>query len=391
MANLHPLWRTLGPEGLVAGVEAQWHYWLGDTLDVVRPFLKPERTLASRYPCERSPGTCARRVVCRGDDDIVAVCGYGEAVCEPMPLTRADVVVYGLDLPRLLCKASTALGCAGKALPVAGNGTWSLGARSGGGLVFFVLPDRETGCTGPLAVLLAHYPDGDISVLMPTVEGLGAVDRALLNYRRVTVLACDEVFGVDASGEVTATEPSYAIPTDEVLAVRDGVGGFEYSPLAVCWRHEDNAPVEITSLDELEAVRALEPDVEHFVDATLDRPRCSKRSGGEKRDKADLTQGEVAMLLAFIARGVAGRGHERPDRFRISNLSTAESKKQVFKEMRRKVDRNTTSRQKYALFKARRSLLGGPQLYEIRPDEGVTFCFLVRSEDLAEMRAAAVR
>jgi hypothetical protein len=308
-----------------------------------------------------------------------------------MPLTRADVVVYGLDLPGLLCKASAALGCPGKALPVANNGTWSLGARPGGGSVFFVLPDRETGYTGPLAVLLANYPEGDIAVLMPTVEGLGAVDRALLSYRRVTVLACDEVFSVDASGQVTANEPSYAIPTDEALAVRDGVGGCKCSPLAVCWRHEDVAPVNITSLDELEELRALEEDVEHFVDATLDRPRCSKRNGGEERDEADLTQGEIAMLLAFIARGAAGHGHERPERFRISNLSTEQSKKQVFKEMRRKVDRNTTSRQKYALFKARRSLFGGPQLYEIRPDKGVTFCFLMRSEDLAEMRAAAVR
>lgn len=97
------------------------------------------------------------------------------------------------------------------------------------------------------------------------------------------------------------------------------------------------------------------------------------------------------MLLAFMARRVAGREHERPESLRISNLSTAESKKQAFKEMRRKVDRNTTSRQKYALFKARRSLDGGPQLYEIRPDEGVTFCFLVRPDDLDQMRAVAVR
>lgn len=391
MPSLHALWRTLEREVVVAGVEAQWHLWLGETFDAVRPFLKPEQELATSYPCEREPDTCARRVVHHGPDDIVAVCGMDVPECERMPLTRADVVVHALALPRLLAQVGDALGCSGDVQRVTGARFWSLGVRPGGGAVFFVLPDRETGYSTTLATLLAHHPSGDLAVLVPCADSLSASDRSLLSQRRASVIACDEVLELDDAGKLIQLSPTYVTPTPEVLTLHDGAGEYQRKPIAVCWRHNSDAPVQITTDEELATLRAMEQDVDHFVDATLDKPCCSKRNGKKKRDEAALTQGEVAMLLAFIARRVGGRDHERPENLRISILSTTESKKQAFKEMRRKVDRNTTSRQKYALFKARRSLDGGPQLYEIRPDDGVTFCFLVRPDDLEQMRGVAVR
>jgi len=386
MPSLHALWRTLEREVALAGVEAQWRLWLGETLDTVRPFLKPEQELATSYPCERQPDTCARRVVHHGPDDIVAVCGMDLAECERLPLARAEVVVHALPLPRLLAKVGDALGCSGDVQPVTGARAWSLGVRPGGGAVFFVLPDRESGYSSTLASVLAHHPAGDLAVLVPCADSLSASDRSLLSQRRATVILCDEVLDLDDAGALVRRSPTYTMPTPEVLTVRDGAGEYGRKPIAICWRHDSDAPVQITKDEDLATLRALEQDVDHFVDATLDKPCCSKRNGKKKRDTAELMPGEVAMLLAFMARRVAGRDHERPESLRISNLSTAESKKQAFKEMRRKVDRNTASRQKYALFKARRSLDGGPQLYEIRPDDGVTFCFLVRPDDLEQIR-----
>lgn len=391
MRSLHALWRTIEREAVLAGVEAQWQLWLGDDIDVARAFLKPEQNLASSYPCERHPGACARRVVHHGPDDVVAVCGLDESECERLALKRADAVVYALSLPRLLAGVGEALGCGGDVQPVAGARAWSLGARPGGASVFFVLPERETGYGGTLATILAHHPSGELAVLVPLADALAASDRSLLSQRRATVLACDEMLDLDDEGELTTRDPTYVIPLVEPLMVRDGAGDYDRKPIAICWRHDSDAPVNVSDNGELDRLRELEHGVEHFVDATLDKPRCSKSNGKKKRDEADLTQGEVAMLLAFIARRSAGRDHERPENLRVSILSTTESKKQAFKEMRRKVDRNTTSRQKYALFKARRSLDGGPQLYEIRPDSGVTFCFLLRPEDLAQIHAAVVR
>lgn len=391
MASLHALWRTLEREAVLAGVEAQWRLWLGETLDAVRPFLKPEQELATSYPCERQTYACARRVIHHGPDDIVAVCGLDVAECERLPLTRADVIVHALALPRLLAEIRDALSIGGDVQPIAGARVWALGVRAGGAAVFFVLPDREHGYSTTVATVLAHHPSGDLAVLVPCADSLSATDRALLSQRHAAVIACEELLDLDDDGQLVQRSPTYVMRTPEVLTVRDGAGEYQRKPIAICWRHDNDVPVQITTDEELATIRGLEQDVDHFVDATLDRPCCSKRNGKKKRDEAELTQGEVGMLLAFIARRVAGRDHERPENLRISILSTTESKKQAFKEMRRKVDRNTTSRQKYALFKARRNLDGGPQLYEIRPDEGVTFCFLVRPDDLDQMRAVAVR
>lgn len=391
MPSLHELWRTIEREEVLAGVEAQWQLWLGDTVDVVRPFLKPEQNLASSYPCERHPSACARRVVHHGPDDIVAVCGLDESECDRLALKRADVVVYGLALPRLLAEVAHVLGGGGDVERISDARVWSLGSRSGTQF-FFVLPDRDAGYEAPLATLLCRYPTGEFAVLVPTQDSLAPANRALLSQRRASALSCDDLLDLDGDGHfVRRQSATYVIPTTGVMTLHDGAGAYGPKPLAMCWRHDNATPVPIADAAELDRARAVENDVEHFVDATLDKPRCSRRNGKKKRDDADLTQGEVAMLLAFIARRAAGRDHERPENLRISILSTTESKKQAFKEMRRKVDRNTTSRQKYALFKARRNLDGGPQLYEIRPDEGVTFCFIVRPDDLAAMREAAVR
>lgn len=373
MASLHALWRTLEREAVLAGVETQWRLWLGETLDAVRPFLKPERELATSYPCERQPDICARRVVHHGPDDIVAVCGLDVPECERLPLPRADVIVHALALPRLLANVSGALGCNGDVQQVVGARAWSLGVRPGGAAVFFALPDREHGYSTTLATVLAHHPSGDLAVLVPCADSLSATDRALLSQRHAAVIAGEELLGLDDDGQLIQRSPNYVMPTPEVLTVRDGAGEYQRKPIAICWRHDNDVPVQITTDEELATIRGLEQDVDHFVDATLDKPSCSKRNGKKKRDEERLTAGQVSILAAYLARATRKLDHERPENLRIPNVTTAASRKKAFNDMRRKVDVTTGSRRSYRLFKDRASFSGGPQEYEFRPDDGATY------------------
>ncbi len=392
MPSLHALWRTIEREEVLAGVEAQWQIWLGDILDVLRPYLKPEQDLASSYPCERLPDACARRVVHHGTDDVVAVCGLDESECDRRPLTRADVVVYELALPRLFAGIGEALGCGGDVQPIAGARAWSLGVRAGGAHVFFVLSERETGYAAPLATLLAHHPTGDLVLIVPTADGLAAADRALLSQRRVAVLACDELILIDDNGKLVHRAPaSYVIPPPEVLSVREGPATYAQKPVAICWRHDSATPVQIIDAADLDRVRAIESDVEHFVDATLDKPRCSKSNGKKRRDEERLTAGQVSMLAAYLARATRSLDHERPENLRIPNVTTPASRKKAFNDMRRKVDVTTDSRRSYRLFKDRASFSGGPQEYEFRPDDSATYCFLVRFEHFSSVETAVIR
>jgi len=391
MPSLHALWRTIEREEVLAGVEAQWQLWLGDALDVLRPFLKPEQNLASSYPCERHPDACARRVVHHGPDDIVAVCGLDESECDRRPLTRADAVVYALALPRLLAGVGEALGCGGDVQPVCTR-AWSLGVRPGGAHVFFVLPERETGFAAPLATLLAHHPTGEFVLIVPTADTLAAADRALLSQRRAAALVCDEVIDLNDDGQLVHHAPaSYVIPPPEVLSVHEGPATYAQKPVAICWRHDSATPVQIIDAGDLDRVRAIESDVEHFVDATVDKPRCSKRNGKKKRDEDRLTAGQVSMLAAYLARATRNLDHERPENLRIPNVTTVASRKKAFNDMRRKVDVTTDSRRSYRLFKDRASFSGGPQEYEFRPDEGASYCFLVRFEHFSSVESAVIR
>ena len=246
MRSLHALWRTIEREAVLAGVEAQWQLWLGDDIDVARAFLKPEQNLASSYPCEHHPGACARRVVHHGPDDVVAVCGLDESECERLALKRADVVVYGLALTGLLAEVATALSCSGAVERINGTRAWSLGTRSGAQL-FFVLPEREAGYAAPLATLLSRYPTGDLAALVPSQDSLAPADRALLSQRRAAIFSCDDLLEVDDDGQLTRRAPGpYVIPPTEVLTVRDGGGDYERKPIAICWRHDSDAPVTVS-------------------------------------------------------------------------------------------------------------------------------------------------
>ena len=391
MPSLHALWRTIEREEVLAGVEAQWQLWLGDVLDIVRPFLKPEQSLASSYPCEHHPSACARRVVHHGPDDIVAVCGLDESECDRLALKRADVVVYGLALPRLLAEVANVLGGGGDVERITDARVWSLGSRSTTQF-FFVLPDRDAGYGAPLATLLSRYPTGEIAVLVPTHDSLAPADRALLSQRRASALECDELLELDDDGHFARRESAtYVISTTEVLTLHDGAGAYGPKPLAMCWRHDSATPVQIIDAADLNHVRAIENDVEHFVDATLDKPRCSKRNGKKKRDEDRLTAGQVSMLAAYLARATQRLDHERPENLRIPNVTTAASRKKAFNDMRRKVDVTTDSRRSYRLFKDRASFSGGPQEYEFRPDGGTTYCFLVRFEHFSSVETAVIR
>lgn len=98
MCDLLRVWRRVEALPVPAGIQIQWKEWLGGDYAVVTPFLKPEQALARGYPCPNPVHEgCPRRVVHHGKDDIVAVCGSASAQCDPISLSRKDVVIWSLD------------------------------------------------------------------------------------------------------------------------------------------------------------------------------------------------------------------------------------------------------------------------------------------------------
>jgi hypothetical protein len=387
MQYLHELWRTIDSEEILAGVEEQWRIWLGDGVDVVRPFLVPEQELASCYPCESDEIGCARTVVYHGPSDIVALCGQDEPYCAPLPLGRGDVVVYDLSLPRFLAAVGRVMGCVGGVHKAAGERVWSLGFRHGNTQACFVLPRRETGYLVTISMLLAQYPTGDLAVVVPRAENLDWAARSLLSQRRATLLSCEELVGADDAGRLVRIQR--VASHLELVKPQESVDPCPTRPVAIGWR--DGGEAETIGAEELDRWRALELEVDHFVDATLDKPWCSKRNGEHGRHSDRLTAGMVSILAAYLARAASRLDHARPENLRVPNLTTAVSRRKAFNDMRRKVDVTTGSRRRYRLFKDRSSFSGGPQEYEFRPDDGLHYCFILRFDQYQAVETAVTR
>ncbi|MBI4511499.1 MAG: hypothetical protein HY698_17835, partial [Deltaproteobacteria bacterium] len=97
MHELLRVWRRIEALPVAAGVDADWKELLGGDLRFLEPYLKPEQQLATSYLCPHPVhDNCPRRVVHHGPDDIVAVCGNASPWCEPLKLTRRDLVVRSL-------------------------------------------------------------------------------------------------------------------------------------------------------------------------------------------------------------------------------------------------------------------------------------------------------
>ncbi len=97
MHDLLRSWQKVEALPVAAGIDAQWRELLGDDVRAIEPYLRPEQQLATTYPCPHPiHDGCPRRVVHHGPDDIVAVCGNASRWCEPVKLTRRDLVVRSL-------------------------------------------------------------------------------------------------------------------------------------------------------------------------------------------------------------------------------------------------------------------------------------------------------
>ncbi len=98
MHELLRIWRRVEALPVTAGVDQDWKDLLGDDLCILEPYLKPEQQLATTYTCPHPVyDNCPRRVVHHGPDDIVAVCGNASPQCEPVKLTRRDLVIRSLS------------------------------------------------------------------------------------------------------------------------------------------------------------------------------------------------------------------------------------------------------------------------------------------------------
>lgn len=96
--DLLRIWALVEALPVTAHLETEWREMLGNDYGVLLPFLRTETALATTYPCpDPVHEGCPRQVVHHGPEDIVAVCGNASPQCDPLRLTKQDLVIRRLD------------------------------------------------------------------------------------------------------------------------------------------------------------------------------------------------------------------------------------------------------------------------------------------------------
>ena len=213
--DLLRVWRRVEALPVPAGVDAQWRDLLGDDLRLVEPYLKPEQRLATSYPCPHPVhDDCPRRVVHHGPNDVVAVCGNASPQCEPLKLSRRDLVVRTLKMKEWIAavvdelRAANGLDALDAELP---EGLIAVGTLSRRGRRLALIwarrdhPDVENTARG----LRAPLGSRELIVLLP--PGLrGATDRALAEGGIVLLSSPKNDAGqLDLARALDLLDPSY--------------------------------------------------------------------------------------------------------------------------------------------------------------------------------------
>lgn len=114
MRKIEQLWRALEVMPVLSGVRVAWKEIAGEDYSAIAPFLRPSQDPATTYPCpEPGDDGCPRGIVIHAPGDIVAVCRRSPRSCESLTLTKDDIVIYTLDLPKLAAHMCALFGLKG--------------------------------------------------------------------------------------------------------------------------------------------------------------------------------------------------------------------------------------------------------------------------------------
>ena len=196
-----PLWRLLAERPRTSGTLADWRELLGDAFDLVQPLLRPTGDYARTWTCGGSGRVGCHREVLDHGDELVAVCGEQPRECVRVPLTRQELVLYGVD-PRQLGRAllKSVSGFEADHQPMQRG--WLLGTvRFGQESVGFHL-----GFVADAGSLLAvrrdlgeRWPGRRVVLVVPRAELVDPPTRDALLAMNAVVLALDEAMVGDDS------------------------------------------------------------------------------------------------------------------------------------------------------------------------------------------------
>jgi hypothetical protein len=210
MRKLTRLWQTLERIQGLCEISAYWELYSGVDFPLIRPHLRPTDDYGARYPCPHPQDAhCPRRIVDYGDGSLAAVCRHPHRLCEDLPLSSKDALVYRLDVDALMRPMAEALCVRGQTLRVRAHGVWELGLSTGrttrnhpAFLLVFTGSDDFRSAVRDLAL---SCPTPFVAVA-PTGNLLTVELREHLDRRQSDFISMEDRVGLSEDGRFVALE-----------------------------------------------------------------------------------------------------------------------------------------------------------------------------------------
>lgn len=151
-------WHKFGSPPAWSGTLPGLRRYFGPSWSAVSGYFLPTPHLALSIECPKPGGdNCPRQIVKHGDNDLVAVCGNSPRECDPLPLSRQEIIIHELKIDLLLADLARVLDIRGTNPERLEPLTWNLG--------WYSLPSRVA-----TSVFLCLEDDADL--LRLTAAGL---------------------------------------------------------------------------------------------------------------------------------------------------------------------------------------------------------------------------
>lgn len=207
MRQLDPFWQALETTPGLARLPCEWRERIGAAFPKVERFLRPTSGRSRSYPCPGGGEECPRKVVEHGPGDIVAVCGNSPRLCDTIPLTAEDLLIYEVDFPSLAEALAAAFGLEPRFRETELAKTWQIGLLDGAErrLEVFLTIQLEGQDFEVVVAKLLTTEQKPFILLAPTSYFLASNLRQLLQAQQCACASLEDLVGQDDDGRLTAT------------------------------------------------------------------------------------------------------------------------------------------------------------------------------------------
>jgi hypothetical protein len=211
MRKLTRLWQALEQIPGLCDISANWEHHCGDDYPLIQPHLRPTDDFGTVYPCPHPRDAhCPRRIVDYEDGTFAALCRHPHKLCEQVPLTTRQALLYTLDLTSLLKPIAQTLGLRWQKPALRFAGVWAIGvsARTNtrNQTTFLQVQGRQSAFLEGVRQLLIEIA-GPFLLIAPTEQFGDATVQEMIHGRGIGFVSLQDQILVDDAGRFHALDP----------------------------------------------------------------------------------------------------------------------------------------------------------------------------------------